>query len=167
MSALLSFNQQQSVKPIAANNESRFAQWSEEVQERELKKLIGTKLYQDLVNNSTSAIYLELLNGGTFVANDFTYTQLGLRYVLAFFIYSEYLSDSKLQDTFAGFVKKNIPESRQAEIGEIKAKQNRARQLAFGAWEEIKLFLDNNTDTYEYWECANVRKIYPPEITKI
>lgn len=165
--ALITYDQQKAIRPISANRENNFDQWARDVQERDLKALLGVKLYQDLVNNPTDPKYVELLDGGTFTVGDFEYTQLGLRYVLAYFIYAEYSTDSQFLDTFAGFTKKNIPESDRASYGENKTKKKNNRLLAFGAFEEIKLFLDNNSTTYPYWDGAVKKKLFTPKVTKI
>ncbi len=164
---LITFAQQQSIKAISVNKENEYANLAIEVERRDLKLLLGTKLYLDLVANQTESHYVELLEGGTFTVNDFEYTQLGIRYILAYFIFAEYITDNRFQDTFAGFVKKNIPESNQANYGELKDKKNNTRLVAFRAWEEVKLFLDNNTSTYEYWNYRTKKKFFTPIITKI
>jgi len=165
--AIITYNQQQAIRPISANRSADYLQIAEETQENDLKRLLGVELYQDIVNNPTEAIYVTLLEGGTFEYNDFTYTQKGLRYVLAYLIYAEYINETRIFDTFSGLVKKNIPESDQAEHGEIKSKQLKYRQLALGAFEEIRLFLNQNTDTYTLWDSANEKKVFNPKITKI
>jgi hypothetical protein len=167
MAALITYTEQQAIRKISPNREQDYDQWAIDVQYRDLQKLLGDKMYQDLVQNSTDAKYVELLDGGTYEIDGFTYQQKGLKYVLAYFIYAEYSIDSEHQDTFAGFRNKNIPESQQPNYGEVKRIRDKNRELAFVYWKDIKRFLDDNTDTYEYWECSNRQKVFNPIITKI
>ena len=167
MAALITYSEQQTIRPISDNLADKFDMWALEVQERDLKKLLGQKMYLDLVANPTESKYVELLDGGAFTIDDFEYTQKGLKYVLAYFIQAEYITDSRFNDTFAGFTQKNVTESTRSQYGELKAKKMNARELAFSYFQEIKLFLDDNKTTYEYWSCATKKKLFNPKITKI
>lgn len=167
MAALITYSEQQSIRAISGNRENDYDQWAIDVQTRDLRKLLGVKLYQDLIQNPTDNKYITLLDGGTYTVDDFEYEQKGLKYVLAYFIFAEVVIDGKLHNTYSGQVYKNIPESQQPQYGALKAKRDSNRDIAFTYWEDIKRFLDDNTDTYEYWECSNRKKVFNPRITKI
>lgn len=168
MSDLITYAQQQAIKPISSNLQYRFEQLSIEVQDRELKKLLGLKMYQDLLKNAAETDYEALIEGSEFTYEGFEYTHKGLRYVLAYLIYASYIMDSRYNDTFAGFTQKNIPESTRSQYGELKALKQTAMEQAMSYFDEVKLFLDYKSSTFAYWgEIQGRRKLSTPVISKV
>jgi hypothetical protein len=67
MLLLLSFNEQNTIKPISLNNEDRYNQIATEVESLELDKLLGYAFYQAVAANPEN--YTDLLNGCSFVVH--------------------------------------------------------------------------------------------------
>lgn len=90
---LITLTQLRTFKPqlsVNSNNrvEERYDAMILESEFKDVRPLLGTKLYQDLVQNSADAIYQTLLNGGTYNFNNFDYDNPGLNRVLAEFAFS-------------------------------------------------------------------------------
>lgn len=159
--ALLSFVQQQAIKPISANNESKFAQLEKEVEAFELPQLLGTAFYQAVAATPTS--YTAILDANSYEYNDQTIYFQGLRYVLAYLIYADYVLQSKFQDTFSGFVTKNLDFADHISKGDVRAMQEKYRQIALQDWELIKKYLDINYTDYPLWAHKNDKLEFTPK----
>lgn len=175
MTPLLSPVQQQTTKIISANwakaskiagSKSNYEQLAEEVEEKELRSLLGVALLQDVQDNPTSAANVVLLDGGTFNdCNGNTIKFKGLRYILAYMNYSKYIYESNISDSFTGMVSKTRTEATNLGNGSKKSIQNDAREIALQEWELCKSFLNENKTTYPLWECGEgtqARKAYSP-----
>lgn len=165
MALLLTYNQQQAIKAISTNNSGKYDQIATEIEEKELKNLLGVALLQDLQDNPDTEANTELLNGGEYSNyRGQTIKFKGLRYIIAYLNYSKYIGQSFVNDTFSGFVVKNRQESELINEGTIKRLQNDNRQIALGEWELLREFLDLNTDTYTLWVAAYTKKPFTPRI---
>lgn len=168
MPTLLLYNQQQAIKPISANNESKYNQIASEVENLELGKLLGTAFLQDVQTNPLTAENISLLDGATFTdcyGNSITHK--GLRFVLAYMNYSEYLGSSFAVDTFTGFVKKTHENAEPLAEGERKRIMARVREIALQEWELIKTYLNENSNDYPLWDFIKEKKPYSPKITSL
>jgi hypothetical protein len=160
--ALLDYNKQQTIKPISANNQDRFAQIEKEVEEKELQRLLGSAFLQDIQASPNE--YDDLLDEKEFENSDGdTVKHKGLRYVIAYMVYSRYLGESSTFDTFSGFVQKSRDDSEQLSEGSIRRLQEENRQLAMIAWDLIKEYLDLNSDDFPLWK-KSYKKVYRPRI---
>lgn len=165
---LLTFEQQQLIKPISANNAAKYPQMAVEVENLELSKLIGIAFLQDLQNNPETPENVALLDGSDFVDCDGnTVHHFGLRFVLAYMNYSEYLGSSYAVDTFTGFVKKKHENADALSEGEVKRLQARNREIALVAWDLIKCFLDFNYESYPLWNYTKEQKVYTPKFSTL
>lgn len=164
MALLLSYSQQQAIKKISENNEAKYAQIALEVEESELRKLIGVHLLQDLQANPAEVNNAKLLNGDTFTCNEISTKHKGLRFVLAYFNFSRYLGESYVNDTFTGFVKKKREESETLTEGEIKRLQNINRDIALTEWELIEKYLIANSTIFTKFCISETKKVYTPKI---
>ena len=157
MNAILSFETQQTIKPVSINNKSRYEQLIKEVESLEIDKLLGSAFYQDICKNPVN--YTDLLNGCSFVdCHGNTVEHLGLNFVIAYLVFAAYVRESYMTDTFTGFVKKTRPDSELLNIGDLKNLETKNREIAFNAFELIKKYLDLNSKTYTFWNC-NSNKI--------
>lgn len=164
--SLLTYIQQQAIKPISANNESKYAQIASEVEEVELRDLLGVALLQDVQDNPTSTYNLLLLDGSTFKdCNGNTVKQKGLRYVLAYFNYARYVGNSVINDTFTGIVQKSREESETVSEGTTKRLMLENRKIAMREWELIKDYLDENSDNFPLWNCSGDKQPFNPKFT--
>lgn len=175
--ALLTLIQQQGIKIISQNwanaskvtgAKSNYDQLAEEVENKELRNLLGVALFQDVQANPTTDENVVLLDGGSYEdCNGNTITFKGLRYVLAYFNWSKYVAESFVSDTFTGMVRKQRTEAENLTSGDIKRLQIDAREIALQEWELIRNFLNENESDYPLWECAKTKKIYTPRITGV
>lgn len=165
---LISWAQQTTIKKISANNQGKFAQIETETENTELRDLVGVALLQDLQNNGSTVDNKNLIEGCTFLdCNGNNISHRGLRFVLAYFIFSRYLGESFVADTFSGFVQKTRTDSDQLSEGSIRRLQENNRVIAMNEWLLIKEFLNLNSDLYPLWNCAKTKKPYTPKITGI
>jgi hypothetical protein len=160
--AILSYSQQQAIKPISANNQSKYAQIEKEVEENELRRLLGVAFLQAV--QTTPGDYTDLLDGDDFENYDGDeISHKGLRYVISYMVFSRYLGESNVVDTFSGFVSKNRTDAETISDGSIRRLQEENRQLAMVEWELIREYLDINSANYPLWK-STYKKVYRPRI---
>ena len=177
---LLTLAQQQAIKPISPNwaaitkfqgGATTFEQLQGEVEELELKKLLGAAFLQAVQAAPTQTApinYSILVSGGSYVNSyDETIIFKGLRYILAYMNFSKYIGESYIADTFSGMVRKRREETEGLSIGEIKMLQTDAREIAMQEWELIKDYLTLSSSAYPLWKCARTSKVYRPKFTGV
>ena len=107
--ALLTYSQQTAIKPISKNNERFYPQLIADTEAMYLSRILGAIFAQKV--QETPEDYEDLLNGSTFDYCGETIKHKGLRYVLAYYAYSEYVKNSDVADTFTGMVQQNKRET--------------------------------------------------------
>lgn len=165
MSLLVIFEEQNDVKPISLNNKAKYEQIAAEVESLELDKLLGYAFYQAV--SATPANYTALLNGCEFVdKNGNTVRHKGLKYVLKYLNYAAYIGQANVFDTFTGMVQKTRQDSESLSLGQIKQLQQEAREIAFNAFELIRMYLNKENEktpkTYPLWNSTSDKKVYKP-----
>jgi hypothetical protein len=78
-----------------------------EVQEDTLKDLLGAELYLQFgaeLPNPTTQKFIDLLNGVVYTFNDVLSDYTGLKRMLKYFTYNEYVNDQDVQNTIVGNV---------------------------------------------------------------
>jgi hypothetical protein len=165
---LLTYSQQILIKPISSNNANRFDLICSEVEQTDLKDLIGLALLQDLQTNPTKASNMTLLNGTTY-QNEFdqTVSHRGLRYVLAYLIYTRYIGESFVSDTFTGMVRKTQENSEPLSEGSIKRLQQISKEIALSEFDLIKYYLNLNYSTFPLWLQTLSTKTFTPKFGSI
>lgn len=162
---ILTFNEQQTIKPVSINNQTRFEQIAKETEELELDKLLGTAFYQDIATNyiglsGSEQLYIDLVDGCTFTdVSGNTLTHKGLKYVLAYLNYAAYIQESSINDTFTGIVQKTRPDSEQVSQGTIKNIVARNREIAFNYFEKTRIYLFENNTLYPLWYSSNEKRV--------
>lgn len=174
MATLLSLVQQQQIKPISPNwaeasksinGVTNYEQLAIEVEESDLQELLGVALLQDLQTNPTDAKYVTLLDGGTFEDCECNIIKFkGLRYVLAYMNYSQYVTESFGADTFTGFVKKERNEASSLSSSERKEIKQNVRLKAMVQWDLCKKFLNDNKEDYPLWNIIKSKVPYRPKV---
>lgn len=162
--ALITLAQQQAIKPISdswgrktmiSGGITQFERIAEEVEELDLRKYIGDEFITDLQVNGTSEANAALLNGGVYVKSDGSSIAFkGLRSILAYLIYRSYIVESRIADTFTGAVMQKRNETEFAHQGDIKKIQSRMMEIADKQFELIRDYLNQNSASYPYWQCA-------------
>ena len=85
----------------------RLFEYSNLIEEKYLKKLLGNKTYYDYVANKTSAKYVNLLNKATFDSGSETYEN-DIKQMLAQFVYFHFITDDMGKNTPVGEVVPNV-----------------------------------------------------------
>ena len=130
----------------------RINQHINDAQFMDLQRLLGADFYNDLERNITATNYVTLLDGGTYTYNNTTYTNVGLKVVLAHYAYSRYVLNGSQVDTAFGYVQKSNDNSVPVTLEAKKNMSKMNEQVAFNYWENVKLFLDRNTTAYPLWK---------------
>jgi len=153
MIILWSLQEQQATRPISDNNASRkFNNLAYDTQIKDLKPLLGFDMFQDLIQNPTTTANTLLLSGGTYTYNGITYQFEGLKKVLCYLFYANYVMDN-LQDTFHGFVTQNTEDSTAASSGDKKNLRDQNHEIAMQHWVDCKHFIECNYANYPYFNC--------------
>lgn len=175
--ALLTLIQQNNIKPLSSNwcntakitgGKTNFELLQEEVENKELRILLGPALLLNIQLNPTDTNYLKLLDGETFEdcdGNDIKFE--GIRYQLSYMNYSKYIGISHQADTFTGMVQQARPETTPISEGSIKRDKQDAREIALQDFEIMKQYLNDNDDIFTLWECGTTKQIYTPKLTTI
>ena len=163
--ALLTFQQQTAIKPLSKNNERLYPQLIADVEAMYLSRLLGAIFAQKV--QETPLDYTDLLDGSYFTYCGETIKHKGLRYVLAYYAYSEYVKNSDVADTFTGMVQQNRVETTHLSTGRVNALRDSALQIADQSFELVKAYLNVNSSNYPFWNCANTTKAHAPKLREI
>ena len=149
---ILTYSQQQQLKPVATNDKKRFEQIMSECEEFEISKLLGIAFYQHVEANKED--YTDLLNGSTFTYCGETISHKGLNSIIAYLNYASYIEESNIIDTATGMKHKTTEQSEHLGVGTIKNLQTKNRELAMLWWDTTKKYLNENTALYPLWNCV-------------
>lgn len=162
--ALVTFSEQQLIVPLSVHYERYYEQLANETEYNEIRELLGAEFLQDVENNPTTPDNVLLLNGANYTRpNGNNYIHKGLKYVISYLIYSNYIQTSDIKDTFSGFVQKNTDESTPAPYGRLKDRINYYRNLALNEFNYVKEFLDVNKLNYPLWNQCETKTPYKPK----
>lgn len=125
----------------------------EQAQITELKEVLGSEFYFDVLANIESPDYQDLLSGSTFTYNGNTYYQDGLKALLADYFMSKYALVVNTNFTPFGATVKQSNDSIPVERNTLKDISMQQMQLAGSRWEVIKMYLDENTALFPKWSC--------------
>lgn len=160
---LITLAQIRAVKPLSQNPNSsverRYNSLIEDSEYRDVRTLLGTKLYQDLVQNSGDANYVTLLTGGSYNFDGFDYDNPGLNRVLIEFAYAKILFQGSEANTPYGLGVKQYDDTVSTERGRAKELMKEQQNVAQEYWIEVRNFLNRNTSDYEFWnDCDNIKR---------
>ncbi len=133
----------------------------------DVQKLLGRDFYNDLIRNFTDTNYQTLLNSGEYTFQTVTYTNVGLKAVIALYTYSRYVLEGSQIDTAFSFVEKLNPDSQPVSMESKKTRAKSNQQTAFNYWENVIDFLDRNSSDYPLWVSGCVVKRSGFRISKI
>ena len=164
--ALLTYQQQQAIKPIGKNNQLSYPQIQIDTENLYLAKILGVVFAQKVQEKPLD--YADLLNGSEFTYCGETISHKGLRYVLAYYTYAEYSKVSDVNDTYTGLVQQNRTETTHLSTGRINAICNTSLSIADQALEIVKLYLNENSSSYPFWSgCKSLSKPHSPKLFEI
>lgn len=139
MELLLTLEQQQAIKPISENKAHVFNQLINDVQLLYLPKLLGDTLFQQVT--TTPDDYTDLLGGSDFEYCGSTIHHMGVRAVLAYYFYAEYVKSSDFEDTFTGFVRQNRGETEHLSTKKIDKIVNFNVQIAEQMFQNVRKYI--------------------------
>lgn len=105
----------------------------------DIQPLLGETLFNKIVANPDA--YDDLLNGGIYEHKGISYTNYGLKMVLAYFAYSRYVMFSSAIDTPFSLTEKLNDNSRPIEATAKKTIYAVNRQAAQQVWDNVKNYL--------------------------
>ena len=132
--------------------EDKINPYIDDAQLLDLKPLLGSALYYDMVKNSTDAKYSNLLNANEFEVNGVTYSHVGLKKILAIYADARYKLFGSFTDTSFGFVEKTYQGSTATPQNSKKDYYKLNQQIATQYFSDVALFLDNNKTIYPLWK---------------
>ena len=132
--------------------EDKINPFIQDAERLDLKPLLGSALYFDLVKNKTADKYVDLLEPFDFTVNEITYAHVGIKKILSIFSSGRYTLFGSFSDTSFGFVEKNYYDGKPVPFTSKKDVYKYDQQVATQYFAEIALFLDNNKDTYPLWK---------------
>ena len=160
MALLWTYANQQTIKPISANNEGKFAQLAEEVQLIKLKELMGADFYQDVLANSTDIWNARLIDGYTYDISEVSYTFSGLKYVLAYLFYERYIMEIDAQDTYVGFMRNDNENAAHISFAQKKNMAQEMRRIANDHWKDCYQFVCENSVEFPYAAVKTSGRFY-------
>ena len=129
MATILTYNKLQEIKPMSLNNKKLIEQMIEEVEFGKIQKLLGTKIYNEILSDAQASP----------IATDVQeILDEGLYKCITYFVYSRYIQESMLADTFTGVVVKQRQDAQTASAGQIKNVANEYVDMALMAYELVK-----------------------------
>lgn len=158
--ALLTFLQQQAIKPITANSEGLFEQFETETENAELAGLLG-RAFLYAVQQAPEA-YAALLDGAEYEdCTGNTTRHRGLRFVLAYLVFARYSLQAGIKDTYTGLVQKHRTEAESLDYATRKAFVNDTKNIALAEFEAVRDYLNANSTAYPLWVPAATRTHKP------
>lgn len=159
---ILTWAQQQAIKPLSNNNQNKFEQIKKEVEEFELSNLLGSVFYYEIVENYDALVankWKDLVEGSVYVDScGDSKKHMGLQYVLAYLVTAQYVTESYITDTFTGMVQKVRQDSEPISQGQMKNMRNHYREIAFNYFDATKDYLCVNSSDFENWNRRNEKK---------
>ena len=155
---ILTFEQQQEIKPISENNAYKWEQIAKEVYNVKMLPLFGEDFMIDVEDNLNNPDYSALLNGLQYTYSGDNYRHAGLRATLAYLVYAQYIQESGLEDTFTGLVRQARNETEKANDGDIGRVIKFAYQNAASNTTRVKFWLDNVADFPKWCKTETTTK---------
>lgn len=115
-----------------------------ESQFTDLQPLLGERLFNDIQKEveATNNTYDDLLDGGIYTYKGVTYTNVGLKAVLASYIYARYAMFGDVLDNPFGMTQKlNVNESKPIDYATKKTFFNMNQNEAYNLWLNVEKFL--------------------------
>lgn len=146
-------------------NSDKLNQIIKEAQFNDLLPLLGERLYNDLMVNTVN--YADLLDGSVYTVNNITYTNYGLKAVLAHYVYARYaMFGDVIDNPFGMTTKLNLNESKQIDYSTKKTFYAANQNTAYNYWLNVESFLIR-TKVNLYESCSNASQSRSFRLTKI
>lgn len=128
----------------------------------DLQDFLGTTMYFDVMNNLENPVYQPLLSGSSFTVGTITYYQEGLKALLCDLFMARFVLQVNTNITPFGATTKESQDSTPTDRNTLKDIAHQQKEMAATKWSIIKLYLDNNTQTFKNWAINNACGINNP-----
>lgn len=135
----------------------------EETQVREIKPMLGEKLYMDLLKNPTltdsGRNYPKLLEETEYTYDSITYTSAGIKAVMYLLVEAKYRRFGQDFSTPSG-IKQARGKSDRPDKGQIREQYRRLYLSAEELWKDVRNYLgrvDGTNDGFTYWYGSDYR----------
>lgn len=128
-------------------------------QEVELRRVLGSAFYTDVMANAAQPAYVKLISGETFTnaageSIDFP----GLKMALLCWTWAMFVCEQQKTVTSHGMNMKTGPYSEPIDYKGLAETQKRYQGLALEYWKEAEAYLNEKTSTFSKWKSTQVRK---------
>lgn len=135
--------------PLAwRNNHDPLKKFILQAQEFDLRPLLPSRLFSELISQANSPKFEQLLNGGAYVYKGENIHFLGLKACLSFFTYAHWILQSNHNDTPWGVVQKDLQQSTQISFQEKRDMQKLYQQKANEIFKGVELYLQREHPEY-------------------
>ena len=156
MNNIITANEAKTLKDLGNKiDEQKVNSIIEQAQITELKDVLGSKFYFDVISNINNSAYQDLLSGSTFSYDGVSYYQDGIKALLADYFYAKFVLVINTNITPFGATVKHSPDSEPADRNSLKDISTQQMQLAGARWEIIRMYLDANRTTFPKWRDNN------------
>lgn len=121
------------------SNDDKLNEMILDAQLLDLQPLLGERLFNELTDKPDE--HIELLNGGIYEHNGISYTNYGLKMVLAYFAYARYVMFGSVTDTPFSVVEKLNSDSRPLDVTAKKTMYQLNREAALQVWTNVNNYL--------------------------
>lgn len=122
----------------------------------DLRPLLGERLYRDMIANTTSQIYIDILDAKDYNDdNGEPRGHGGLKEILSLYAWSRYVMFGSFTDTSFGHVKKKTQDSEPLSYQEKKSIYTQDTQTALTLWGDVERYLNINSETYPLWKSGS------------
>lgn len=139
---------------LSHTNDIDFQQYIDRAQVRDLRPLLGDRLYADIDSDqakTSNGSYPTLLDGGSYTDGGYTYVNDGLKCVLAYLAVAEYRFDGQEIDTPYGFAEVEAGNLQKSSRERNREMSNHYRQMAMVYWDSVRDYLQRKADEYTLW----------------
>lgn len=159
MNNILTFDEIKILKDVGKTpDKDKINQILEEAQITNLKDVLGSQFYFDLIDNLDNPNYQDLLSGSSFAYQTINYYQDGIKALLSDYFMAKYVLQVNVNFTPYGATVKESNDSSPVERNTLKDISTQQMQLASSRWEIIKMYLDSNFNLFPNWKngtCNN------------
>ena len=132
--------------------DKRINPYIEDAEFIDLKPLLGEVFYNYVIANPTEVNVVKLLDGSIYQYNDETYSQPGIKKVLAIFSYARFALHGSFAQTGYGMVEKQSQDSIPVSGTSKRDIYTKDREVAIHYWNEVERFLNRNKTDFQKWK---------------
>lgn len=139
---------------LSHTNDIDFQQYIDRAQVRDLRPLLGDRLYASIDADQTATdkgSYPVLIDGGTYTDGGYSYVHQGLKTVLAYLAVAEYRFDGQEIDTPYGFAEVEAGNLQKSSRERNREMSIHYKQMALVYWDGVRDYLQRKADEYTLW----------------